>query len=554
MAFTALLALVFVVFYNIFFFKHQLVLASGALFLFLNAFAFLTRRKLSPNINLGIGASFLSVIFALLLTYRSNEIVGLINILLAIFMYMVASFMYRSEEKFPTDFILFILTPAILIKNNLISLINVKNLEGENYNFKNKNLLSFIKGFGIAIPILLVFYFLFSKADPVFDKLSKNFLETFAERFILSAIIFFGLVISTINKIRDKLIQKKVDKKNDDLKIFELGIVLGSIVALFMVFIIIQFNYLFSSVGERQLHKLGITSLTYSEYVNKGFFELLIAASLSCVIILFSLNILNTSSSVYSKISRILLAVLTSETTILLISDLKRLSLYAISHGLTRARVFGFVFLVWLFTILAIFLVRTIKEVHSKLIFSSVFTVSLIGIIFLNLLNIDGIIATKYRPTVNKEVDYYYLSSLSFDAKDSWVDAVGDAEKIINELIPKKEISAEDNRRLFYAKSSLLELNRKIEYIQDKYGSIEEFDKKYPNKDENYRKVIFNRRSWQSFNLAESQAYKLIAEYVNLFNKVPGLLAVAESLEGKVASEVKDNTQLDRALEPPLIR
>ena len=50
-----------------------------------------------------------------------------------------------------------------------------------------------------------------------------------------------------------------------------------------------------------------------------------------------------------------------------------RFVLYADAYGLTRARVFGFIFLIWLSIILIIFLFRIFGELKQKWLFTSTF-------------------------------------------------------------------------------------------------------------------------------------------------------------------------------------
>ncbi len=213
---------------------------------------------------------------------------------------------------------------------------------------------------------------------------------------------------------------------------------------MFGLFILVQFQYLFSRVDENQLHQIGLSSITYSEYVRRGFFELLIASAIVVGIISYVLHLLKHINSQLKAFVQGLSGIVLIETGVILLSDVQRIQLYAAEHGLTRARIFGFIFLVYLAALLAILLVNVWRRLDQKYQFLSLTLVSLIALLSLSFINIDGLIATQYKPTVNKEIDYVYITSLSADAIDGWSRAFIESQQTVNQLENIPKLSGED--------------------------------------------------------------------------------------------------------------
>ena len=398
---------------------------------------------------------------------------------------------------------------------------------------EHKNTASLIKGLIITIPVFAILLLLLTRADPIFSQLTQNLFSGVGERTVKSLVIFstlLGFGLATI-----KLQEHALEERIAEGKSHELMVIIGSVITLFAAFILVQFKYLFSSVGERELAQLGINSLTYSEYVRKGFFELLIASSISCGLLVYVLRYYEHLRGRLRVVIHLFSNILTIETGLLLLSAVKRLMLYADAHGLTRARIFGFVFLVWLGILLAIFLIQLLQRMKKQWFFASVVAATLFILMLVNMVNIDGLIATLYKPTVNGEVDYYYLVKLSPDAIESWQPAIKDATETIARLEGVADVLTEQNRQLYYRNSTLNNLKLKIDYLVYKYGTNPQ-------------------RQWQSFNLGEYLAYKKIVANWEFYKQIPVLLNKISAIESRVSTEVIQNTPLDRSTQPPLVR
>lgn len=524
---TAFAALGFVVLYNFLFFKTGFGIGTTLFVLFLNIYFFLTKNN-EKHLNLALFSSVTSVLFAFLFAFVGNGIVQLIDLTLSFFFALTSLYLYRFSGSLLFKIFHFLFIPLGVIEKSLGSLLNSFKQADQTVDSPKNSHSSLIRGFLITIPIFVILLILLTQADPIFNKFAGDFFKNIGERTVISAILFTALLSLGLTKFLPKT-HDAVNETISEGKSSELLIITSSIIGLFAIFIIIQFRYLFLGVGERELHELGINSLTYSEYVRKGFFELLIAASIVCGVILYIFKYLHNLKDSSKQLIQISSALLTIETGLLLLSAVKRLALYADAHGLTRARVFGFIFLIWLALLLTIFFIRVFRELREKEFFASASFVTITALILINIINIDNLIAQKYKPTVNGEVDYYYLTSLSTDAASSWQESIQYAENTVTKLESLNEITPEDNRKLYWAMRTTQQLKIKIA-------------------------AVLEKNTWQTFNFSEYQAYRLITDNKDEFNKVSSLSERITKLQTKVSAEVQSRTQLDRSTNPPLLR
>ncbi|MBI2338734.1 DUF4173 domain-containing protein [Candidatus Daviesbacteria bacterium] len=194
------------------------------------------------------------------------------------------------------------------------------------------------------------------------------------------------------------------------------------------------------------------------------------------------------------------------------------------------------------------------KEFKEKEFFATTSLVTIIMFAFINIINIDGLIAQKYKPTVNGEIDYYYLTNLSTDAKNVWKESIEDTEKVVTQLEGLNEISPEDNRKLYWAGSTIMQLDLKIGDVIDKYGTFEQI-KSWHKNDADPPADTRNIRKWQAFNFSEYSAYKEVIDNITYFEEnIFTLSGRIKKLESKVNEKVRQNTPLDRSTNPPLLR
>jgi hypothetical protein len=547
--------------YNLFFFRSQIGIGLGVIFLILNTTYYLSRDKQAKNTNLGLISAVLSTTFAILISFRNNGVVQFLDFLAASFFSTIALSFFKNPNTFSYFVPSFLSIPLNMVLNYFISLGSLFRTENtEEKKNENKSLIgSVIRGFLMTIPIFIILLFLLVQADPAFNKLVSDLIKDLWQRLIFSVLILIAIYPTLQIKLKEK-IDEKIEQsiENFSHKSYELMIITGSLIILFGSFIIVQFQYLFSNVGERELQKLGINSLTYSEYINKGFFELLIVSAIACLILIYNLRHLHKLTGLHETLTQVFTSILTIETFLIILSDFKRIMLYADAHGLTRARIFGFIFLVWLTLILVLFLISILKQLPKKAFFMTSTAMTIIILLSLSIINIDSLIATKFKPTVNNELDYYYISHLSTDASGGWIEAVKESKATIEELSLKKDLNTEEQRRGYWASETLLTLNYRISYLKYKYGSEQDLIN-YLTKELNRtpQEIIITeyykaKRDWTNFNWSEYQTYRLIKETPTL-NTLSDYQPKVQSLHQSI-NKYNNYYPLDRSTSPPLTK
>lgn len=547
----------FVVIYNLLFFEIDFGVGIGLFFFFLNLFYFFTKDK-STQLKKAFTFSVISTVFGLLIGFRSNEILKVLNFILASFFSFIALHFYKAEGIFPYEIAKFLLIPLNLTISSLRALretFSVTNYSQDKHD--NKLMSAFLRGVIIVLPIFALLVILLTHADPIFNKLIGNFFENIWQRILVSTFIFIGLINIGFLRIKEFTHSKEVSLDQASHKTYELIIIIGSIAFLFAIFIAIQFRYFFSNIGERELHKLGIFSLTYSEYVRKGFFELVAASTIAILVMFYALRFLHKLKGRHKLLIQILSSVFIIEIGLILISAFQRINLYALTHGLTRARVFGVIFLIWLAITLIILLIQIIKQIKKEWIFKLSLAPAVVIFLVSNIINIDGLIATKFRPSVNGEIDYYYLSDLSFDAADTWKDAVIDSKKVVDQLEAFRNFSSEDYRKFYWAKNTLERLDSKIDYLKLKYGHYQNLTNNNSISNIDFKtteKKINKLRKWQSYNLGEFKAYTIVLQNKDIFDQLTSLLEKANNYDAtRVSESIRNTAPLDRSTQPPLL-
>src|SRR5258708_7519937 len=137
------------------------------------------------------------------------------------------------------------------------------------------------------------------------------------------------------------------------------------------------------------------------------------------------------------------------ETLIFIFSVMRRVLLYQASHGLSRSRTYGMVFLVLMFLFTVVLILRHYQQ--YKIRWYLVEAASVMGVVlFIFFLNTDNVIATQDQPTVNGQIDYTYISRLSADAVDGWIQAYQQSKAVILNpmFVNQKDFSDNEARQI----------------------------------------------------------------------------------------------------------
>jgi hypothetical protein len=289
------------------------------------------------------------------------------------------------------------------------------------------NFMPIVRGLVIALPIVVIFASLLASADVVFGQRLEDFIETFKLenlpeyifRMIYILVIAYalaGIVLHASTESKDeKLVGVDKPFVPAFLGFIESTIILGSVIALFAVFVFIQFQYFFGGTTN-----INVEGYTYAEYARRGFGELVTVAFFALMMLLTLSAVTKRETETQRKVYSGLGIALVGLLLVMLVSAYQRLNLYEAVYGFSRLRTYTHVFLVWI----GLLLVATIiLEILRK---ERMFTFALLVASFgfaasLPILNVDAFIVNQnIRREVQEknavDLDSQYFIELSDDA------------------------------------------------------------------------------------------------------------------------------------------
>ncbi len=302
-----------------------------------------------------------------------------------------------------------------------------------------------VRGILIAIPIIAIFSALLSSADVVFAQRINDVIELFSLEklpeyiirgvyIVILAYVLAGVLLHSAQKSRDeKLYGLEKPLVPQFLGFTEAAIILGSVVALFTFFVLIQFQYFFGGQAN-----ITVEGYTYAEYARRGFGELVAVAFFSLLLFQGLSTVVRRETSTQRRVFAVLGIALVSLVFVMLLSAYYRLGLYEEAYGFSRLRTYTHVFIIWL--ALLLLAVVALDLLQRQRTFALAAVVALIGFsASLILLNVDAFIAEHniQRAVDGEELDVAYLASLSADAVPSMADWYSDpsvADTIRNEV------------------------------------------------------------------------------------------------------------------------
>lgn len=299
-----------------------------------------------------------------------------------------------------------------------------------------RKVLPVLRGLLLALPVLFVFTCLLASADLVFahyleDTLQLKFLADLMEWLWRGAIILVitwlvtgGLVyaFSRSQKTDEMTVLEKT--LNRLLGVISIGfiettILLGLVDLLFLVFVWIQFAYLFGGQDN-----ISVAGYTYAEYARRGFFELVAVSVLSLGLILTMHRLARAETGWQGNTLKGLSSLMVAAVLVMLASAFQRMSLYESAYGYTELRLYSHIFMVWL-AVVFIWFVGTLWS-RSRYFALGLFAAALGFVLTLNLINPDAFIARQNlaRYQASGKLDADYLTTLSDDVVPELVTAV----------------------------------------------------------------------------------------------------------------------------------
>ena len=276
---------------------------------------------------------------------------------------------------------------------------------------------SALLGLVAAGPVAAVLGGLLMQADPVFERLMTTALTVRLEWAAEHSIAVFAWGWLAAGLLRLLLLRPaeppRLRAATSRVGIIEVGTVLLVVDLLFLAFVLVQFRYLFGGAAVVQ----GFTTMSYSEYARRGFFELVMVAALSLPLLLLADWALGPRHGVARRAFRLLAGAMLVLLNVMLVSALWRMRLYTAEYGLTEQRLYTTAFMGWLVIVFGWFAATVLRGHRDRFGFGSL-AAGLFVLGALNLLNPDGLIAATNlrRAGEGRALDTTYLRSLSADA------------------------------------------------------------------------------------------------------------------------------------------
>ncbi|MCA9370250.1 DUF4173 domain-containing protein, partial [Candidatus Woesebacteria bacterium] len=472
--------------------------------------------------------SFLSVVFGFFSVYRANGFVQGVNTLTTMLLSLSLLMLYATHTMYPQ--IAWFVRWAVQTGVGWVAQV-FKVLQPQSYNTKNgKNIRQLIVSLGLTLCVVVFFALLLMNADPIFAKKVEEIFESIVERGITSALVL--LVSASVISFQ----YVRVQKKPIQFSLFsasDIVLPLAALVVLFGAFLAVQAEYLFAN--QDVFTSLGVT---YSEYVRKGFVELLVATGVGSVLLYTSLVVSRTSQTSVSLLTRVFSSALLVELFFVLLSALKRDILYVDAYGLTRVRIIGGLFALWLALVLLGLLASFVwSKVRESALFTWIVVISCLVVLLLNVINIDARVVAGV-PGHHEYTDYFYLSQLSEDAVSGWEPNIHAMESELETLLAKETLSDKEKSQLAGIKLALLSIQQNVEKNMLQHApeqflwENQELRKEAFENDDTHTlwPEVLSVRTWRYFNYSSGQAYQHIMNNQALY------LETLPALSGRIVS------------------
>ncbi|MDR0851052.1 MAG: DUF4173 domain-containing protein [Clostridiales Family XIII bacterium] len=289
---------------------------------------------------------------------------------------------------------------------------------------RGKAVLAGVLGVIIAIPVIAGILALLISADNSFADFTKSITDTINLARIGNYIFEFVLGIPVACYIFGAVYGNAHRKHTAHITTENTARLLGRAHALppasvytpillleiiYMIFFIVMSGYLFSAFGGDLPD-----SYSYAEYARKGFFELCGVSAINLAVLAFAYLFAKRGAGEYPKTLRILTAILSVMTALLIATAMSKMLLYIGAYGLSQLRVYTFWFMVVLMLVFITLIIWHIRPFNAG---RPIVTVAVVLFLALFLANTDGIIAKynveQYEHGVLPTVDTQMLAQLS---------------------------------------------------------------------------------------------------------------------------------------------
>lgn len=295
------------------------------------------------------------------------------------------------------------------------------------------------RGLALALPLVGLFALLFMSADAVFADLVAHAFRFDFEWVVSNVVVLTVMTWLASGYLRGFLTGTDVPPqrlalvhgapfgitpRRPTLGLTEIATVLSALDLLFLLFVIIQFRYLFGGDALVQV----TPNLTYAEYARRGFFELVVAVVLVVPVLLAADWLLDSRAGEQRRVFRWLAGVQIALVLAITVSAAQRLRLYHATYGLTETRYYAMVLLAWVGLVLLWLAATVLRDRRDAFGFGALVS-GCVTVAVLLVASPDALIARTNlarfaSPDAGVRFDVAYATSLSADAVPVLVDAL----------------------------------------------------------------------------------------------------------------------------------
>jgi Domain of unknown function (DUF4173) len=269
----------------------------------------------------------------------------------------------------------------------------------------------------VGVALLAVFVPLLAAADAAFRNVVDGVLPTLDGESVAHRMVMFGLAAGALAGAGFLLLAPPappaVTVRPTRLRLLDWALPAGLLVALFTLFVGVQFVVLFGSDD----YVLRTTGLTYAEYARRGFWQLLAVTVLTLGVLAAASRWAPAGTAVERAWKRGLLGTLANLTLIIVASAISRMWLYQQAYGFTVLRLVVLTCELWLGVGFVIALVSAVRLRPVGLTRPMV-AAGMLALLGLAALDPERFVAqhnvTRWVET--GRIDVGYLSTLSADA------------------------------------------------------------------------------------------------------------------------------------------
>jgi len=265
----------------------------------------------------------------------------------------------------------------------------------------------------ITLPFLAIFIALLFNADKNFGEFLSSLVDFdlgFNMKYFftvpLYTLVYLFFFTMTLSNVRERT----AFKETSSFDMLIVGIFLGMINLLFVMFVAMQLPFLFGDVTLPSGYSL-------AEFAREGFFQLMMVLGLVVLIFIFIMRRYKGE-----KIALFLLSLLLIQSVIMGIVSLKKMYLYQSIKGATVMRYYVEWFDYFLIAVLLLGVGFLVRKLAFRKLLDWIVIVGLFSFTLIVSLNVDGMVAShnieKFK-SEPKKLDKYAIEKLSIDALPS---------------------------------------------------------------------------------------------------------------------------------------